>query len=696
MTSRRPLRAPDRNPERNLFLRCAIASLGLAAAACAAPTASSSPESGESVVAADLRAHPAGVAVPSDVAWLSPAAGNSDVLLLTALGEGGLAWFDLGGQELGRDQRFEATLVETLDGHPLGGTPRTTDGQALVAVADARASAIRLVTVDPIAGRLVDTALPAIEVGDEITGLCHGYSTLSQEWLLFAATDSGAVRQWSLDPSGEAPARELRTLYAGKGAGHCAVDPVNRTLYLVQESLGIWTTGSEPESDPAFSFLALPEPHGPISDDLKGLALLGGGEDEGLLLVSDVANGQLRMISTDSGTQLAALRVEGLGEGEGLAVASLDGALHLAIADEDESPGARAAVVLNGASLLGALGLDTTPSRPMLNSGTPAVVHPVVETDVVDSWGDAADDPAIWVHPTDPARSLVLGSQKKGGIHVYDLQGRERQFLEAGRINNVDLRDGFPLGGREVTLVAGSDRTRDGVALFLLDGEAGRLSALPGSFVPTDLTDPYGLCLYRSARDGSFQVIVNDSVDGRAVQFRLQDDGAGGISHERLRDIHVGSQAEGCVADDETGALFIAEEGHGIWKYPAEAADGEERILVDGPEGGRVVPDVEGVALWKGPGDSGYLVVSNQGNDSYLLYRRNGDHAYVGEFFIVAGENGDGASETDGLEVTSAPLGAAFPDGLLVVQDGRNLAPAAPQNFKLVSWRDIAEALSLD
>jgi len=30
------------------------------------------------------------------------------------------------------------------------------------------------------------------------------------------------------------------------------------------------------------------------------------------------------------------------------------------------------------------------------------------------------------------------------------------------------------------------------------------------------------------------------------------------------------------------------------------------------------------------------------------------------------------------------------------VQDGRNLAPAERQNFKLVSWRDIAESLELD
>ena len=55
----------------------------------------------------------------------------------------------------------------------------------------------------------------------------------------------------------------------------------------------------------------------------------------------------------------------------------------------------------------------------------------------------------------------------------------------------------------------------------------------------------------------------------------------------------------------------------------------------------------------------------------------------------------DGASETDGLAVTSADLGGAFSDGLLVVQDGRNRLPDAPQNFKLVPWHAIDATLGL-
>ena len=56
----------------------------------------------------------------------------------------------------------------------------------------------------------------------------------------------------------------------------------------------------------------------------------------------------------------------------------------------------------------------------------------------------------------------------------------------------------------------------------------------------------------------------------------------------------------------------------------------------------------------------------------------------------------DGISETDGLEVTSRNLGPGFEHGAMIGQDGRNLLPNERQNFKYVSWTDIARALNLE
>jgi 3-phytase len=143
----------------------------------------------------------------------------------------------------------------------------------------------------------------------------------------------------------------------------------------------------------------------------------------------------------------------------------------------------------------------------------------------------------------------------------------------------------------------------------------------------------------------------------------------------------------------------VAEEDGGFFRYSALPDGGSERReidRVDGPNG--LKADIEGVGIWAGTDGKGYLVVSNQGADNYAVYRREGDNAFVGLFHIVADPDRgmDGASETDGLDVVSAPLGPQFPDGLLVVQDGRNLSPRERQNYKYVSWRDVAEALGLD
>jgi len=55
----------------------------------------------------------------------------------------------------------------------------------------------------------------------------------------------------------------------------------------------------------------------------------------------------------------------------------------------------------------------------------------------------------------------------------------------------------------------------------------------------------------------------------------------------------------------------------------------------------------------------------------------------------------DGVSETDGLEVTSASLGAGLEDGAFIAQDGRNVSPPEKQNFKLAPWSAIAGKLGL-
>lgn len=330
------------------------------------------------------------------------------------------------------------------------------------------------------------------------------------------------------------------------------------------------------------------------------------------------------------------------------------------------------------------------------NGLSPSSVTASAETAPVESPEDAADDPAIWVHPLDPQQSVIIGTDKQRGLLVYDLEGRLLQSLYDGRLNNVDLRDGFKIGGRLMTLVAASNRSDRTIALYFLNPDTRRLIRA-GPPVPTGLWNPYGLCMYAQP-GGDYFIFVNDSNDGLYRQWRIRVEGEA-IVAERVRDFEVGSKAEGCVADDETGSLYVAEEDVGLWEYRAIADGGRTRGMID-RVGGRngLMADIEGVSIWHGGHGGGFIVVSNQGANSYAVYRREAGHAFVGLFQIADNDAQgiDGVTETDGLAITSQPLGAHYQEGLLVVQDGRNLPAGQFQNFKFVSWHDVARVLRIN
>ena len=253
------------------------------------------------------------------------------------------------------------------------------------------------------------------------------------------------------------------------------------------------------------------------------------------------------------------------------------------------------------------------------------IVEPRVETEPADSYGDAADDPAIWVDKRDPSRSVVIATDKKLGLNVYDLKGKRLQVVPDGRMNNVDLREGFMLGGKATTIVAATNRTTRSISLYRFDAATRRLESIAAGTLESGMSDPYGLCMYRSAKSGEYYVIANDSVDGKYRQWRVLDRG-GKAAIELVREIAVGSQAEGCAADDELGQLYIAEEDVGLWVYSAEPDGGEQRTAIDKTEGGNLNADVEGVSIYYGANGKGYVIASNQGEDNYAVYRREAPH----------------------------------------------------------------------
>lgn len=314
---------------------------------------------------------------------------------------------------------------------------------------------------------------------------------------------------------------------------------------------------------------------------------------------------------------------------------------------------------------------------------TPVEVTASAETEPVGtSNADAADDPAIWRNAANPPASLIVGTDKKAGLHVYDLSGRTLFSETSGLINNVDLAE-LPDGR---VIVMASDRNDSANAMLRaweLDKTSGSLRLLGAT--PGGTGEGYGFCL---RRDGeavhAFSALKNGTVEEYRVTF------AGGqvqSRHERTRKIPT--QIEGCVADPRDGTLYVGEETGGLWRFGAEDVRGQLAFPIDNRY---LVADLEGLALVPEGPSGGWIVASSQGDNAFAIFRLP-ELTPVGRFRVAQGEFG-AVEETDGIELVVGDFGPEFPQGLFVAQDGKNKPHA--QNFKLVSWAAIRTALGLD
>lgn len=313
-------------------------------------------------------------------------------------------------------------------------------------------------------------------------------------------------------------------------------------------------------------------------------------------------------------------------------------------------------------------------------TGDPAVpVYAVAETvPVGTSNEDAADDPAIWRNAADPAASLIVATDKKGGLYVYDLKGATKHFVAAPGLNNVDIVD---MGAQGIIVVASdrSDLANAHFALFRLDPKAAQL--VPLGRVASGAGEAYGVCVWR--RDGA---LIAYAVPKQGVIGEYRITLGATPSAELLRTMRVPTQPEGCAIDQRDGTLYIAEEDAGIWRFRAGQTAGEMVAPIDNK---LLVADVEGLALVPEGASGGWLYASSQGDNTYMRFALPGMTA-AGRFRIAAADYG-AAEETDGIEAMRGDFGPEFPGGLFVAQDGQNDTSA--QNFKLVPLGAIEAAL---
>ena len=465
----------------------------------------------------------------------------------------------------------------------------------------------------------------------------------------------------------------VREFSAVTEASGCAVNDDTKTLYVGEAKLGVWAINADAESDANKQPVALVQPYGELNSEIGALSV----SQDGTLWLS-ATDGNVVYAYQAQTDKLSQWSLAGEPTIESVAASFINDSQAQLVLIDDET-GAYIQANIN----------YTAQTATSQNNVAMTHLHASAQTTPVAAFGDAADDPAIWINEQDAKNSLILGTDKRRGLMVYDLAGNKVQSLNIGRLNNVDVRQHQGINNETHTWITASNRTLNSISVFTVDSD-NQVNHV--TEIATNLPEIYGMCMYSS--ESGYYVFVNDK-SGLFQQYKLTGEQSN-LSGELVREFTLPSQPEGCSADDNLGQLFAGEEDAGIWYIGAEPTAGNKAVKLQSVNE-QLVADVEGMEIYHA-NDARYLVVSSQGDNSYVLYKISDDKeptlSFAGKFNVIANlDKGiDGVGETDGLTVTATAL-PGYPEGMLIVQDGYNRMPLQPQNFKIIDWREVKKAI---
>jgi 3-phytase len=368
-----------------------------------------------------------------------------------------------------------------------------------------------------------------------------------------------------------------------------------------------------------------------------------------------------------------------------------------------------------------------------------------------------ADDPAIWIHPTNAANSVVVATLKEGGLAVFKLNGARIQHIaapaapspddEPGRFNNVDLIYGLNIGGRVRDLAVVSDRGRDQIRFYEIDKAKAALGQAPlvdvtAPNVPfvfsanqdavNEQTTVYGLA--STKRNGVGYVFTSQRARTSVATLKIVAAANGKLTYTRTNVLTLpntfnlpngdtwtpgqeddGDQAqvEGMVVDEKLGYLYMGQEMVGIWRiklWGNYAPRLVEKVREFGvpytrtfdPEEEEYVVEL----LWdQDPGFGGDNISADvegltiyygddEDEDGYLIASSQGDNTFA-VFEREEEENGDNDYVGSFKIVTGVVDGVEACDGAMVTNV--SLGSAFPQGlFVCQDGENLPVALDAD
>ncbi len=316
-----------------------------------------------------------------------------------------------------------------------------------------------------------------------------------------------------------------------------------------------------------------------------------------------------------------------------------------------------------------------------------AKIEPRVITDTV-KWD--TDDPAIWINPADPSKSLVIGTDKhmNGALYAFNLEGKiVKDSTHLNRPNNVDVAYGFPYNGDLIDIAVVTERYEQRIRVFKLPElepiDQGGLVVFDGN---TERA-PMGIAMYNRKKDDTYFVFVSGKSgpeEGYIGQFLLKSNDQNKIELTPVREFGKYSgkhEIEAIAVDDDLGYVYYSDETVGVRKYHAdpEKPGANRELAIFATEG--FTRDHEGISIYKKTDKTGYILVSDQQANQFWIFPREGTaenpHAHEPIKIIKTS-----TKDSDGSEVTNIPL-PGFPLGLFV-------AMSDDKTFQYYSWEDIA------
>lgn len=313
----------------------------------------------------------------------------------------------------------------------------------------------------------------------------------------------------------------------------------------------------------------------------------------------------------------------------------------------------------------------------------------ITDTTLVDT-----DDPAIWIHPSDPMQSLVLGTDKgdyNGGIYTFDLRGKripEKTIIGLKRPNNVDVAYGLMLEGEAVDIAVFTQRNGDDIRVL----QVPEMTFIDGGGIPVFVGDtvqsPMGVAMYKRPTTGQLYAIVSrkSGADGSYLWQYLLQDSAGIVTAQLVRKFGAfkgGKEIEAIAVDQELGYVYYSDEGAGVRKYYADPDSSNTQLALFATTD--FTDDHEGIAIYPTTEGKGYILVSDQQANRFHVFTREGsakgahDHERVAILPMST-------NHSDGSDATATAIGDLYPKGFFVAMSDN-------RTFQIYNWEKVEAAI---